>query len=166
MKYFLIFVVVVFTACTTYTVKDNNGATSSPATVTVSYLAAPTLSISKITSDSIKLGWTYPSADLGFEVQQRILNSSTWMDMQTTAANAGSWTAGNLLSGSTYEFRVRAITSESTSPWSNVAIATADIEPNTNTGGGKKGGSMDFMTMLIFGFMFLLYRGKSKGRRI
>lgn len=150
----------------TYTVKDNNGATSSPATVTVSYLAAPTLSISKITRDSIKLGWTYPSADLGFEVQQRILNSSTWMDMQTTAANAGSWTAGNLLSGSTYEFRVRAITSESTSPWSNVAIATADIEPNTNTGGGKKGGSMDFMTMLIFGFMFLLYRGKSKGRRI
>lgn len=150
----------------TYTIKDNNGATSSPAKVTVSYSAAPTLSISKITSDSITLGWTYPSADLGFEVQQRILNSSTWMDMQTTTANAGSWTAGNLLSGSTYEFRIRAITSESTSPWSNVAIATADIEPNTNTGGSKEGGSMDFMTMLIFAFMFLMYREKSKGRRI
>ncbi|HMW73246.1 MAG TPA: tandem-95 repeat protein, partial [Cellvibrionaceae bacterium] len=153
----------------TYTVKDNKGATSSPATATISYSAAPTLSISNIASDSIKLGWTYPSADLGFQVQQRILNSATWMDIQTTATNAVSWTANNLKPGSTYEFRVRAITSKSTSPWSNVAIATIaneTIEPNTNTGRGKKGGSMDFISLLMFGIMFLLYRGRLRGRKL
>lgn len=152
----------------TYTVKDNKGTTSSPATVTISYSAAPTLSVSNITSKSIKLGWTY-LADLGFEVQQRILNSATWMDIQTTATNAISWTANNLTPGSTYEFRVRAITSESTSPWSNVAIATVAVESteaNTNKGGGKKGGSMDFISLLMFGIMFLLYRGRSRGRKL
>ncbi len=87
-------------------------------------IPAPVLSIDSLSYNSINLSWTDRSLEMEFVVQQRLLGSSTWADIQTTAANVTSWIAGGLQEGSTYEFRVRASSPDYSSPWSNIASDT------------------------------------------
>jgi len=87
-------------------------------------IPAPVLSIDSLSYNSIDLSWTDKSLEMEFVVQQRLLGSSTWTDIQTTAANVTSWTAGGLQEGWTYEFRVRASSPDYSSPWSNIASDT------------------------------------------
>ncbi len=87
-------------------------------------IPAPVLSIDSLSYNSIDLSWTDRSLEMEFVVQQRLLGSSTWTDIQTTAANVTSWTAGGLQEGWTYEFRVRASSPDYSSPWSNLVSDT------------------------------------------
>jgi PKD repeat protein len=84
-------------------------------------LPAPVLSLSNPTFDSIEVSWTDKSLETEFFVQQRLLGSSSWTDIQTTVANVTEWTATNLDDEFSYEFRVRASSDTYSSPWSNVA---------------------------------------------
>ena len=93
-------------------------------------IPAPILSVSNPTYDSIDLSWSDKSLEMEFFVQQRVLGSTTWADVQTTAANVTSWIAMNLQEGSSYEFRVRASSPDHSSPWSNTVIATTMVRPN------------------------------------
>ncbi len=97
-----------------------------PFTTPVS-LPAPFITASNPTYDSIDLSWTDKSLEMAFVVQQRMLGSSTWTDIQTTVANVTSWTTTNLQEGSTYEFRVRASSPDYSSLWSSIVIATTDV---------------------------------------
>jgi len=87
-------------------------------------IPAPILSASNISYDSIDLSWTDRSLEMEFVVQQRLLGSNTWTDIQTTVANVTSWTALGLQEGWTYEYRVRASAPGYSSPWSNIVSAT------------------------------------------
>ncbi|MFV2056202.1 MAG: Ig-like domain-containing protein [Thiohalomonadales bacterium] len=113
-----------------YTISDNDGALSIPATVTLVYIPRPILSFGNTTYESIELSWTDESLGMGFIVQQKLLGSDTWIDIQITAANVTSWTAINLQVGSTYEFRVRASSSDYSLPWSNTVTTITVLQPN------------------------------------
>jgi len=93
---------------------------------TSSAIPPPVLNFSNPTTSSIELSWTDESLEMEFIVQQRLLGSGTWVDVQTTAANVTSWTAFPLQEGSSYEFRVRANSSDYSSPWSNIVIKRED----------------------------------------
>ncbi|KMT64424.1 Ig-like domain-containing protein [Catenovulum maritimum] len=125
-----------------YTIKDNEGATSNVATVVVAYLAAPVLTAGNPSVSSIQLNWTYDSAFQGyFEIQERPQGSLYWGD-GSRYSYALSWTSYYLDSGVTYEYRIRAIYSNAQSQWSNLASATVlgeisgpiiTPDPNPNT---------------------------------
>lgn len=165
----------------TYTISDNDAGVSSPATVTVIYIPAPTLSVSNLAHDAIELTWNANGAtDMEFIVQQRASGSENWVEMQSTATNVTSWTASDVEASSTYEFRVRATSSEYTSLWSNVAIATTTAAPavespeteqpetpsnnggessGNNTGSEKAGGgSLDLASLMLLLMALVLCR--------
>jgi len=93
-------------------------------------LPAPLLSASNPGYASIDLSWTDKSLEMEFNIQQRVLNSGTWADVKSLPANESSWIASGLQEGLTYEFRVRASTTNNSSPWSNIAQATVLQRPN------------------------------------
>ena len=117
----------------TYTVNDNNSATSTPATVEIVYAPVPVLSVTNNPADSIELRWTVDaSLESEFVIQKRTLGA-IWRDAKTTAVNAKSWTDTDLLQGLTYEFRIRSRSSGFSSAWSNIATATLVINASEST---------------------------------
>lgn len=87
-------------------------------------IPASILSAGDPSYDSVELSWTDESLEMEFAIQQRLLGSNTWTDINTTAANVTSMTVVNLQQGLTYEFRVRASTTDYSSPWSNIVSVT------------------------------------------
>ncbi len=87
---------------------------------------APELSLSNSTNNSIDLRWTDTTLEVAFEIQHKLLGASEWVDVHTTAENETSWTNSELQEESSYEFRVRAIASNYSSPWSNIVIKQED----------------------------------------
>lgn len=87
-----------------------------------SSMPTPVISFNNSADESIELSWTDKSLEMEFVVQQRLLGSDTWVDIQSTEANVSSLTAAGLINGSSYEFRVRANSSGYSSPWSNIVI--------------------------------------------
>lgn len=92
-------------------------------------IPAPVITASNPTYNSIELSWTDDSLEMQFVLQQRLSGTNTWTDIQATGANVTSFTAIGLLEGSDYEFRIRASTSDYSSPWSNIDTATTKIIP-------------------------------------
>mgnify|MGYP000046387163 CR=1 FL=1 len=90
-------------------------------------IPAPVLSLSSPTFDTIEVNWTDKSLETEFFIQQRLLGSIPWTDVQKTAANVTEWTAVNLQDGLAYEFRVRASSATHSSSWSNV-VSTRTLE--------------------------------------
>ncbi len=93
-------------------------------------IPAPTLNVINSSLNSIELSWTDESLEMEFIVQQRVLGSDTWIDIKSTDKNVISWATYNLQEGLAYEFRVRASSSDYSSPWSNTVSKT--IIDNTN----------------------------------
>lgn len=142
----------------TYTVEDDKGAVSLPSTVTVIFFPAPTLSISKISSSSVELIWADENEEESFSIQQRVLGSNIWLDIEPLTENVENWTANNLTPESTYEFRIRAESTDYDSPWSNIAIATT---PKAAAKSNSSGGSFGPWALLIFGLIAFISRRKN-----
>lgn len=87
-------------------------------------MPTPVLSASNPSSNSIDLSWTDHSLEMTFVIQQRLAGADTWTDIKSTHANVTHWQAVGLQPESTYEFRVRASSSDYNSSWSNIASAT------------------------------------------
>lgn len=119
----------------TYTIEDNELAISSSATVSIIFndTPAPSLNLSNLTPNSILMIWTDESDEineLGFEINQRLLGTSSWSYIRYASSDINTWTNSYLQEGAVYEFRVRAIYSDYSSPWSN--IASAKLSGSTN----------------------------------
>ena len=89
-------------------------------------IPAPIVTTRSLSNSSVELVWTDGSLETGFVVQQRLLGTSTWTDIHTTPANTTSWQVTNLQAAHSYEFRVRATSTDHSSSWSNIAVNTKD----------------------------------------
>lgn len=116
-----------------YTVNDDEEATSNIATVNLIYTPAPSLSAAALTYNSAELSWSNDSSENGFIVQQRVLGSSMWFEVQTTAADVSGWIASGLQEDMSYQYRVMAFYSTFDSPWSNIITVKTPLQyPNEN----------------------------------
>jgi hypothetical protein len=116
---------------------------SSPATVTTGVFMAPTGLMGAVLSVSqVQLTWSDNSAtETGFEIEYRS-GTNAWQPAGTTAANVAAFEVGNLSSGTTFEFRVRALQEGSGLPssWSGaVTVTTQVFGPPTNLNGTVRG---------------------------
>lgn len=79
---------------------------------------------------SINLAWTDNSSDeTGFLLQRSLSATSGFTNLLTLPANTTSYTNTGLSSATTYYYRVQAINSGGSSPWSNIASATTLSSP-------------------------------------
>jgi hypothetical protein len=124
----------------TYRVRAYDGPNdSSPSNaVTASPLPAPAapsnLSATPVSSSRIDLAWTDNATnEAGFKVE-RSTDGVTFAVLANVGANATSYSATSLPSGTTYAFRVRAYEGPNTSSPSNTAVATTLAPPPAPTG--------------------------------
>ena len=88
-------------------------------------LAAPyPLTATTTGYNSITLNWTSQSTNHTSFALERSLNGTTWAQIATPAASAVSVVDNSVVPNTTYQYRIAAKTSTSTSPWSNTATAT------------------------------------------
>jgi len=101
---------------------DDSGGGSAP--------AAPTnLKAEPQSTTEIQLTWTDASTnETGFRIERRTL-SEPYQEVGTVGANATSFLAGGLTSGTFYVFRVRAQNAAGNSPYSNEAGAAPNATP-------------------------------------
>lgn len=90
-------------------------------------LPKPVLSSAGATVNSITVAWTDDSLETSFTMQMRLAGSTAWQDLATLPQNTARYTATGLLSGSIYEFRVKADASQLSSDWSGVLTATTPL---------------------------------------
>ena len=87
-------------------------------------LAPSGLSAVAASSSRIDLGWTDHSSDEdGFELE-RSLDGASWSALDTTGANATTYSNTGLSANTTYFYRARAFNAFGNSAWSNTASAT------------------------------------------
>jgi fibronectin type 3 domain-containing protein len=87
--------------------------------------AAPTgLSLSVLSSSSIRLSWLDNSSNESGFIIQRSTDGSRWTQIATVNANSTSYTSTGLQRRTRYYYRVVAVNSAGNSPYSNVASAT------------------------------------------
>jgi hypothetical protein len=82
------------------------------------------LSCVRLTKTEISCSWTDNSGDeTGFKIE-RSTDGTNWTNLQTTAANATSFSYTGLVKATTYQFRVRAANGSGDSANTSVALAT------------------------------------------
>ena len=81
-------------------------------------LPTPVLLATTAAAGQVKLTWADRSLETSFNLQQRALGSTTWLDLVSLPANTNQYLVSGLLIGSRYEFRMRASASETSSDWS------------------------------------------------
>lgn len=116
---------------------------SSTATATTGVFRAPTgLTGAVLSVSEVQLGWSDNSAtETGFEIEYRS-GGNAWQQAGTTAANVATFDVGSLSSGTTYEFRVRALQGGSGLPssWSGAVTVTTQVFGSpTNLNGTVRG---------------------------
>ena len=82
------------------------------------------LTATALSSDSIALNWldTSPN-ETSFEIQRSPSGTDNWTLVTTKAANTESHTDSGLTSGASFTYRIRAVSSEGDSSWSETATA-------------------------------------------
>jgi hypothetical protein len=115
----------------------NNTAAGTPATVTVSMVIPPAsnLTAAALTGTSVQLNWVDGgNLETGYRIE-RSTDNATWTTLATTAANATTYTATALTTGTLYYFRVTAVNGTVTStPVTASITVTAPVLPATPTG--------------------------------
>lgn len=88
--------------------------------VPTSALGAPSqLAAQQISANAVRLTWTdNATTETLFRIQRSTNNGSTWSNAGTTAANATTWTDGNRVAGTIYQYRVRAENGSAASAYS------------------------------------------------
>lgn len=94
-------------------------------------LAAPVLS-GIVDGTTIHFEWEDSSLETGFSLQQRLVGGSVWTDVTTTSSNVTQYTVNGLNQNQAYEFRIRAISTDYSSSWSQVvSLKTESLKPST-----------------------------------
>ena len=119
------------TAVTATAVSDSRGRNlqtvySRPITVAVGLPAAPSsLSATALSATSVRLTWSDNSHnEAQFEIQRRPTQVGAFQQVGLVGANVTTFTDNSVASGTTYDYRVRAINAAGNSPQSGVAIVT------------------------------------------
>ncbi|MBR9974567.1 MAG: fibronectin type III domain-containing protein [Bacteroidetes bacterium] len=99
---------------------------------TLLFLPAPTnLTATILTANSARLLWEDLSdGESGFEIEQR-RDAGSWVLAMLAAANATEQEISGLESDAEYAFRVRAVGTNASSSWSNEAIVSTHLPPET-----------------------------------
>jgi subtilisin family serine protease len=91
-------------------------------------VAAAIAPASGVGSGQVKLSWTAPTSTGGAAITdyviQRSVDGTAWVAVDDGLSPATSSTVGGLANGTTYSFRVAAVNSVGTGPWSTVVAAT------------------------------------------
>jgi|GEM_PF-1373133 len=117
--------------------------------------APSNLNVTPVSSTQLILSWNDNSSnESGFEIERAPTGSGNWNTIATIPANIESYTDNSLTCNTSYEYRVRAYNSSSSSSYSNIASATTDaclpttytIEGyvNDTAGNGIGGITIDF----------------------
>lgn len=129
------------TACLKYTLQyreENTGGTikslDSRHQTQVATAGAPTLTATTASSTSIALSWTAVNNATSYQLQ-RATNSGFTTGLNTSSQSGTSVNATGLTTGTTYYFRIAAITSSGQGSWSNTAsaVATTPVSAPTST---------------------------------
>jgi hypothetical protein len=104
---------------------------------TVTTHAPPTeLLATTVSSSTISLSWSDNSShETGYEIWRKVVQDANYSLVTTVAADESTHVDGNLAASTTYEYKIRAISTNSGSDFSNQASATTQSE-----GGGGGGG--------------------------
>ena len=104
---------------------------------TVTTHAPPTeLLATTASSATISLSWSDNSSlETGYEIWRKVAQDANYSLVTTVAADKSAHVDGNLAASTTYEYQIRAISTNSGSDFSNQASATTQSE-----GGGGGGG--------------------------
>lgn len=96
-----------------------------PFTGTIAF-TPPILSLKDyIYNTSLILSWTDQNLELGYTLQMRTAGTSTWTDVASTIGqNETSYTVSGLMTGNSYQFRIKADSLTVSSDWSNVLSVT------------------------------------------
>jgi len=147
-----------------YSVDINEGDSSYYNEARVAIHAAPTdLSAAAVSDSRINLIWTDNSSiESGYAIWRKLGEGGTYSQVATVEAE--SYADRNLSASTSYYYKVRAISSNSSSDFSNEADATT-LEASTSSSGGGGGGggcfiavsgSMVSMTKEIMGALLIL----------
>ena len=107
----------------TYSVSDMNGQVTNPATVDLVYIPPLAISFSAQSRNSVVLAWTHEAPLLWlnvFEVQKREQGAVTWETLPQLASDKNSLTVIELDDAKVYEFRIRGMSQNLSTLWSNV----------------------------------------------
>lgn len=106
-----------------------------------SNVLAPSGLTSTSDSDSIDLSWTDNSSnETGFRIERAVSVVGPWNKIGTAAANATTYSDTDVLSGTTYLYRVRAVSGDDVSQPSNITanqLVSATCDPGILTLGGS-----------------------------
>lgn len=129
------------TACLSYTLQyreENTGGTikgvDSRHKTLATTTGTPTLTATTASSTSIALSWTAIGNATSYQLQ-RATNSGFTTGLNTSSQSGTSVNATGLTNGTTYYFRIAAVTSSGQGNWSNTAsaMATAPVSAPTST---------------------------------
>lgn len=107
----------------TYSVSDMNGQVTNPATVDLVYIPPLAISFSEQSRNSVVLAWTHEAPLLWlnvFEVQKREQGAVTWETLPHVASDKNNLTVVELDVAKVYEFRIRGMSQDLSTLWSNV----------------------------------------------
>ena len=125
--------------CSAY---SNVASATTPAAVPT----APTALVGTVTGSDVELTWTDNSSnETAFEVE-RATTGGSFTTLAALGANTSSYTDNSVVSGTTYEYRVRACNGAGCSTYSNVvSVTTPAVAPNAPTAlvGTASGATVD-----------------------
>lgn len=100
----------------------------------VATAGAPTLTATPLSTTSIALSWTAINGATSYQLQ-RATNAVFSSGLNTSTQSGTTVNATGLTSGTTYHFRIAAVTSSGQGSWSNtaIAVATAPVSAPTST---------------------------------
>lgn len=112
-----------------YCSNNATGGWSSKAATTKVCTTPVGISVSTINSTSVLISWTALCSSTNFQVVYRKVGTTQWLQVSTTIANT---TLINLLPGTTYEFKIKAICAGGSSVFSSLQNFTTPVIRNEN----------------------------------
>jgi len=111
---------------------DPSTSSPDPARTTGDKGAPSTVAATPRSSTAIRLAWTHVSGANGYQID-RSIDGQKWVTIGSTEQGVTTYTDAGLSSGTTYYYRVSAVTEGGSAPASDVVSATTAIDPLSST---------------------------------